>query len=135
MKSSCMGPAPSSDMPANRSVCRSPSRPLPAPPMLKPSTMRPFRAAIVRKVASTCGTRFSVTTVSMGTVPSFESHHMLEPMPLGKTTIMGGILPCVMALPYHELSHAMPEVGLPLPCSQYSTGNRAVVSVAYSGGR
>ena len=102
--------------------------------MLKPSRMRPRRSAMVRKVASTWGIRSSITTDSMRYSPSLELHHMLAPMPLGKTTSMGGILPCAIALPNHELTHGMPAIGLPEPCSQYSTGKRAVGMDWYCGG-
>jgi len=86
--------------------------------MLKPSSTRPRRAAIVRNVASTRGMRSSITTDSMGTVPSLESHHMLAPMPFGNTTMTGGIRPCAVAFRNQPFTEAMPAVGLPEPCSQ-----------------
>jgi len=58
----------------------------------------------------------SNTTVSIGTAPSLESHHMLAPIPFGKTTIIGGMRPCAIAVPYQLLSHGIPAIGLPEPC-------------------
>jgi hypothetical protein len=49
--------------------------------------------------------------------------------------IMGGILPYNMAVLNHELTHGIPAIGLPEPCSQYRTGNRADGEDAYCGGR
>ena len=65
--------------------------------MLKPSIKRPSRLAMVRKEASMCGMSSFTTTVSIGTLPSFESHHMLVASPLGKTMSIGGILPSRIA--------------------------------------
>ena len=86
--------------------------------MLKPSTARPARVASVRNCASTSGMSSWITTVSIGTVPSLELHHMDDGMPLGKTTIIGGISPCAIAESNHEASWGMPAIGGPEPCSQ-----------------
>lgn len=61
--------------------------------MLKPSTIRPSRTAMVRKERSTSGRSSSTNTVSTGAEPSLESAHSRRGRPLTKTTIIGGILP------------------------------------------
>ena len=75
-----------------------------------------------------------MTTRSMGTAPLFESHHMLYDMPLGNSTIMGGIAPCAIAVPKYADIHGMLSVPSPDPCSQISNGNVRPGCASYSGG-
>ena len=86
--------------------------------MLKPSSMRPSRVAIVRCVASTCGTRSLTIMDSTGAAPFAQSTYMPISSPFTKTTRQGGALPASIASSKCRATTGMPGNPPPEPWSQ-----------------